>query len=79
MRIDYSEREQELFDGLGFSYLVELSSIGPMQLYKIAVDEAFIYDLGGPLVEALRRAYKGLMLGGVYRKSKELENLLIVG
>lgn len=71
---EYSDAEIKLFTQLNLAHLLYLSA---PQLYRAAVEHAFINNLSGPAIEALRRA-AGVMLvkGKPYRLTEEFDKLL---
>lgn len=48
----------------------------PIVLYRMCVEKAFMDNMTGPHVEALRRAYKALNSCKVYRRTEEFESLI---
>lgn len=71
----YSEKEIQMFAALGLRALLD-TSITVVQLYKMAVDEAFIENLQGPAVESLRRTYGAMAKCHPYRQTKEWDDLI---
>lgn len=74
MEYEYSEAEKKLISFFGYADRKDL--INPMALYRILAEKAFIENLQGPAVEALRRAYEALQSCSVYRMSPEFDKLL---
>lgn len=73
--IKYSEKEIKLFNSLGYNDLV--AYMEPCVLYRVAVEKAFLDNLSGPNIEALRRAGKVLLnTGKPFRLTPEFESLL---
>jgi hypothetical protein len=71
----YTEREIKLIEAFGYGHLVPIIESGP-SLYRMCVEKAFIENLEGPHVEALRRAYRAISKCNPYRCTKEFEKLL---
>ena len=70
----YTEGELKLIRQ--FIPLSFLSCGTPMTTYKMCVEKAFIENMSGPHVEALRRAYRALILCEAYRHTSEFEALV---
>ena len=76
MTVDYSQKEVKLFKMFGYEgNLLELID-APMSLYRMCVEVAFIQDMRGPHVEALRRAYKAMYDCTVFRRTRKFEKLI---
>lgn len=74
MTENYSQAEIRIFKDLGLEDLLILTA--PM-LYRIAVEHAFIKNLSGPKIEALRKAAEALLFKGKpYRLTEEFDKLL---
>lgn len=75
---EYSDKELKLFDYFGFRDLAEkCTSLSVVPLYRMCLEKAFIEDMKGPEVEALRRAAKALIMdASPYRRTQEFEALL---
>lgn len=71
----YTDREQKLFEMFGYGHLTAYIESGP-SLFRMCVEKAFIEDMKGPHVEALRRAYAALAKCNPYRCTEEFEKLL---
>lgn len=73
--IVYSKAEQALFEALGFKDL--LSHLEPWGLYRMASEKAFVNNLQGPEIEALRRGTKALLVDcKPYRMTPEFDSLV---
>jgi hypothetical protein len=71
---DYSDKEIELFTFFGIADLVNYSM--PVCLYRLCVEKAFMEELTGPYVSALRRCYKALIGHTCFRGTPEWDNLI---
>lgn len=72
----YSDAEWKLFQKLGFVEI--LDHVSPVQVYRYAVEDAFINNKQGPAIEALRRGAKEFIqqTSGLFRMTKEFDALL---
>lgn len=72
---EYSEAEEKLFSSLGIKDLME--HITPPALYRFAVEKAFISNLSGNNVEALRRGAKAVLVDSKpFRMTEEFDKLI---
>lgn len=71
----YSNREIKMFTALG-QYDLLLHNIVPTAVYKTAVDHAFVNDMKGPAVDALRRTYRALWDCSAYRMTAQWDDLI---
>lgn len=72
----YSDNETKMFNDLGFSHLV-YSSLEPCSVYRVAVEEAFLKDLHGPAVDALRRGANAYLVHNKpFRMTPEFDKLV---
>lgn len=71
---DYSEGEIQLIKHFG--YMDIAPHLDPVNLYRLMVNRAFLKDMQGPMVEALRRAANALEACKIYRMTPEWEKLL---
>ncbi len=74
----YSDNEKRLFKHFGYEYLLT-TTLCASDIYRLCVEEAFIKDMKGPEVEALRRGYKALNNCNPYRMTPEFEMLIQLG
>ncbi len=72
---EYSEKEQALFAALGIGHLCEVID-NPPNLYRIAVEQAFVADAKGPAVESLRRCYAAYMSCKIYRGTPDWDAMI---
>jgi hypothetical protein len=72
----YSLQEIKLFTALGFDYLIEVTSIEPPTLYRMAAEQAFLNNVSGPAIEALRRGLTAITKCQYYRMTPEFEALI---
>lgn len=70
----YSEKEQAMFKDLGFEDL--LIHLTPPVLYKLAIEDAFLKNKTGPVVESLRRTGTALKNCNPYRGTPEFDALI---
>ncbi len=74
---DYSEAEVKLFTKLGYSNMLQETSVTPPVLYRMAVEQAFLGCLIGPEIEALRiGAINVLWTGKIKRMTPEFDALI---
>jgi hypothetical protein len=52
------------------------SSIGPLAVYRVLVEQCFLENKTGPAVEALRRGLNAFNNGKVFRNTTEWESLI---
>lgn len=71
----YSPGEIKLFTMFGCADLVQHIDC-PMTLYRICVEKAFLDNMQGSHVEALRRVYLALRTGAPFRMTDEFEQLV---
>lgn len=71
---EYSENELKLFEKFGYGQIAQ--NLTPHPLYRLCVEKAFIGNLTGSYVEALRRAYAALESCKIYRMTSQFEELL---
>lgn len=80
LNLYYSEQEIKLFKDLGWTYLFTGSyvenPIEPWAMYQIAAEQAFINNLQGPIIDALRKGIKAITECKPYRKTPEFEELI---
>jgi len=75
---DYSEAEIKLFNSLNLEHMLN-APVNPMAVYRFAVEEAFLNNLSGPNIDALRRGVTVLVRdteSKVFRKTKEFDDLI---
>jgi hypothetical protein len=72
----YSDAEQELFDALGMSHLMEF--MDAHWLYQEAVKIVFMGSAEGSAVEALRRGFNAMQSCRVYRMTPEFDALISI-
>ena len=77
MLSEYSEAELKLIKTIfpGWFSVIKRSSINPPDLFKIMGQEAFIKNLQGEPVEALRKVCAACSLSKPYRKTVEFDAL----
>lgn len=73
MQDEYTNAELRLFGKFGMLRLTH--TLIPTTAYKLAVHKAFVKDMKGPAVDALRRAVIH-MDGGGFRKNPEFDKLI---
>jgi len=71
----YTVKEERLIRQFGYSHLIPMVD-SPPSLYDMCAQKAFINDMKGPHVEALRRACKALSECHPYRMTEEFEQLI---
>jgi hypothetical protein len=71
----YTEKEITLINSIGYAHLIPHIADGP-GLYRLCVEKAFVEDMKGPHIEALRRAYKAILNCSPYRHTEAFEKLL---
>jgi hypothetical protein len=71
---DYSQNELKLFGAFNLAHLV--THLPAPSLYRLAVEEAFLKNLQGPHVEALRRGANAMQEMKPYRKTPEFDKLV---
>jgi len=71
----YTESEVKLITMFGYDNLCEHID-APTVLYRMCVEQAFIKNMQGSHVEALRRGYAALLRCNPYRHTDEFENLI---
>lgn len=67
-RATYSDAEREMFLKFGEQYETLMSNLSPLQLYNMTVGHAFVHNLTGPHVEALRRTTKAWMVDNTHHR-----------
>jgi len=71
----YSAAEEKLFKALGLEHLLK-APILAVGTYRLAIEEAFINNLQGPAVDALRRAGKSMQNSTPYRFTTAFDALI---
>lgn len=75
---DYSEAEIKIFTSMNLEHMLN-APVNPMAVYRFAVEEAFLNNLSGPNIDALRRGMTSLVRDTtekVFRKTKEFDDLI---
>lgn len=70
-----TENEKRLFEALDFDN-VTLTSLSPMRLWRMAVEQAFLGNWKGPHIDALRRGYQAIIYEDTFRNTLEFEGLI---
>jgi len=71
-----STQEQTIFTELGLEHLMD-TSLNVAGIYRAGVEHAFVNEMTGRAVEALRRAYMQVFfLGRIFRMDPEFERLI---
>lgn len=73
--MEYSKAEIRLITTLGCNYLIKCNLMPPV-LYRMLIEKAFLENLSGPAVEALRRGAKALFSCAPYRLTPEFDQLV---
>lgn len=75
--IEYSKAEKKLIKSISSHWhdVIMITDIAPFSLYKILAERAFIDDMNGSNVEALRRVCKALEECKIYRMTPEFDAL----
>jgi hypothetical protein len=81
MKSDYSEKEFNMIKEISpkWAEIIEKdtnSTIMPPEVLRILAEECFAFNKQGPAVESLRRCYKALHYGNIYRNTPEYEKLI---
>jgi len=74
MKFEYSEKEQELINFLGFSDIAP--HIAQSSLYRIMIEDCFLKEKTGSAVESLRRVAKAFYENKVYRMTPEFDSMI---
>jgi hypothetical protein len=70
----YSNNEQKMFEALGLSHLLE--HLEAAQLYRAAVEHAFLENLTGKAVDSLRKTANAFFKSTCYRHTPEFDALI---
>ena len=69
-----SPGEKKLFDSIGVGHLYH--KIDAIKLYYVAMEKAFVCNMKGADIEALRRAINAISICSPYRGTDEFERLI---
>lgn len=75
MTNNYSEKELELFERLGYDHLVNVYNFPPL-IYRDIAYYLFMENRSGPLVESVRRCNKAIDNNSVIINTKEWDDLI---
>jgi hypothetical protein len=76
LNTEYSDKEKALFEKLNLSYLLE--RLYAPDLYRIAIYNAFVGSIQGPVAESLRRCANALQNSEPLRRTKEFDDLIVL-
>ena len=71
----YSDNEIKLFNLFGYQTLMDYGT-NPITIYEMCVRKAFMYNMVGPHIEALRRGYVAIQECSAYRDTEKFEKLI---
>ena len=74
--VEYSEAEWKLIDHFGYRDYASNSWIMPDGVYKEMAMHAFVNNISGPAVDALRRVVVALRGSKIYRLTSEFDELV---
>ena len=69
-----TKNELKLISSFNLSYAIGYVDI--ISIYRMCVEIAFIENMSGPNVEALRRMYKAFTIGDVLRHTPKFDKLI---
>lgn len=72
--IDYSENEYKLLQYFGYSDLIQRYPM--IVIYRMCAEKAFLEDMKGPAVEALRRGLNAIISGKPWRRTVAFDKLV---
>ena len=72
----YSDQEKKLFEALGLIWSIDQLGYSPPMAYENAALRAFVHNMTGPAVEALRRGYIAFTEGTAFRLTPEFDKLI---